>query len=381
MARHRVLFLSRYIPQFRLAFLSTLRDYCARADIDLQVVYGNPGRDDARRNDAVDFASGVRTQNRFVRLGRMELVWQPALRYLPGADLVIVDQQNKLLINYLLIVRQWLGLQKFAFYGHGRNRQAHKANSLSETFKRTMLRLPHWWFAYTDDVADYLAQSSFDRERITTVYNAIDTASLKAYRAAITDSELSEIKRELGIDSDRVGIYVGSMYPDKDIPFLLEACLRIKASVPDFFMLFIGAGSDATLVAEFCRNHPWARYLGPRFGRDKVKYCMVSRLLLLPGLVGLAILDGFAMRLPIVTTHMLHHGPEIEYLRDGYNGVIVAHEVDAYAAAATALLTDAERLAKMADNCEQSAAKYTIENMASRFLDGIRRALPHPPDP
>jgi glycosyltransferase involved in cell wall biosynthesis len=87
-------------------------------------------------------------------------------------------------------------------------------------------------------------------------------------------------------------------------------------------MLFIGAGPDDYLVKRFCADHRWAPYLGPLFGREKVKYCITGQLLLMPGAVGLAILDAIAICTPIVTTNMPFHGPE--YLTSGSNGVMVA---------------------------------------------------------
>jgi glycosyltransferase involved in cell wall biosynthesis len=167
------------------------------------------------------------------------------------------------------------------------------------------------------------------------------------------------------------------MYPDKRMGFLIEACLRIRRLIPDFLMFFVGTGPDAPMVKQFCEERPWALYFGPLFGREKVKVCMLARLLLMPGAVGLAILDAFAMRMPIVTTDFGFHGPEIDYLENGHNGVMIAPatDIDRYASAVAELLTNRERLGEMADNCGHSASRLTIENMASQCLDGILRAL------
>ena len=49
----------------------------------------------------------------------------------------------------------------------------------------------------------------------------------------------------------------------------------------------------------------------------------MSKLFLMPGLLGLAVLDAEVMGLPVVTTRYPWHSPEIAYLRDGETGVIV----------------------------------------------------------
>jgi hypothetical protein len=97
----------------------------------------------------------------------------------------------------------------------------------------------------------------------------------------------------------------------------------------------------------------------------------------MPGAVGLAILDSFAMQIPIITTDMPFHGPEIEYLKNEYNGVMVApaDDVDRYVYIVVGLLRDQVRLKKLMEQCAHSAAVLTIENMANCFFDGIVRAL------
>jgi glycosyltransferase involved in cell wall biosynthesis len=377
MADRRVVIILRYIPQYRLPFLMKLYEACVGANVDLKVIYGNPAKVDAMRKDSVDFEPGLFITNRIVPIGRSEMIWQPVLSHTRDADLVIVEQQSKLLVNYVLIAQQLFGRRKFAFFGHGRNLQARRANSITEALKRRMVLLPHWWFAYTQGVARYVKEIGYPSDRITVFNNAVDTKHLIRLRSEITDAELVDARKQLNIKSTNVCIYVGSMVPDKRIGFLVDACTRIRARIPDFCMLFIGAGPDDYLVKRFCKDHQWALYLGPLFGREMVKYCVMAKLLLMPGAVGLAILDAFAMRTPIVTTNMPFHGPEIDYLMSGSNGLLVApaDDVDRYASAAVGLLADRIRLAQLAQACEKSAAYFTIENMAERFFGGIERAL------
>ena len=47
----RVVMLCKYIPQYRIPFLTKLHEACRQAGLDLKVIYGNPGRIDASRAD------------------------------------------------------------------------------------------------------------------------------------------------------------------------------------------------------------------------------------------------------------------------------------------------------------------------------------------
>ena len=124
-------------------------------------------------------------------------------------------------------------------------------------------------------------------------------------------------------------------------------------------------------------RHSWIKYIGPKFDQEKVPYFMLSKLFLMPGVVGLAVLDAFALAVPLVTTAVPGHGPEIGYLDDGTNGVVVqqAQSPVAYAEMVTDLLRDEERRQLLVAGCRAAADIYTVENMVERFAIGVSQAL------
>src|SRR5207248_3109492 len=118
--------------------------------IDLDLVHGRPTPRDVLRNDAAEVDWAIRRENRVLRVGRRELVWQPCLADARGADLVVVEQASRLILNYVLLARQAAGRGRVAFWGHGANLQRQSASAASEWVKRRVSRRPHWWFAYTE---------------------------------------------------------------------------------------------------------------------------------------------------------------------------------------------------------------------------------------
>ena len=97
----------------------------------------------------------------------------------------------------------------------------------------------------------------------------------------------------------------------------------------------------------------------------------------MPGLVGLGVLDSFAYGTPMVTTDVPYHSPEIDYLKDGVNGIIVneAEDVDAYADAVARILTDEVWRTHLQAGAVEALQTYTIEAMAQRFADGVMKML------
>lgn len=375
--RPKVALVYKSLPQYRRRFYELLRERLHTLGVDFVLIYGQPGPSEAAKRDSVDLPWAHKIRNRIFKLGSREVYWQPCLGLLKDVDLVIVEQASKLLVNYVLLAYHLLGIKKLAFWGHGKNFQAHGAHRISEFVKRLVSRKVYWWFAYNNLSAEVVRNTGFPEHRITVVQNAIDTRQLAETRQEIGDELLESIRKELGIKGKKVCIYAGGMYAEKRLRFLLEACALVRQEIPDFEMVFIGAGTDKDLIEEAARRHRWIHYVGPKFEEEKVPYFMLSKLFLMPGLVGLAVLDTFALEVPLVTTAISFHSPEIEYLKDGFNGVVIEDSDDpaAYAAAVTQLLKDDTLRERLVAGCRKSATLYTVEEMAERFAGGVLRAL------
>jgi glycosyltransferase involved in cell wall biosynthesis len=95
----------------------------------------------------------------------------------------------------------------------------------------------------------------------------------------------------------------------------------------------------------------------------------------MPGLVGLAILDSFAMQTPAVTTDFPYHSPEIEYLENEVNGIITHNTLHSYAQAVISLLQDEEKRKRLAEACKTAASTYTLDQMVSNYAEGILKCL------
>ena len=101
-----VLIVHAFLPDYRIPFFEKLNETLGRANIRLRVAYGQPpGNDDAAIPHDLPF--GVRTRNFWLLRGR--LLVQPLLRAIMQADLVIVEQANKHLVNYFLVLLSLLG--------------------------------------------------------------------------------------------------------------------------------------------------------------------------------------------------------------------------------------------------------------------------------
>lgn len=366
------------LPQYRRAFFERLKEALVEHNIELNLLYGQPSGADGAKRDTVDIPWAHRVRNRYIKIRDRELIWQPILPLLKGVDLVIVEQASKLLVNYVLQIK-YLALRapRLAFWGHGRNFQRHSASGLGEAVKRAVSRHVHWWFAYNETSVLAVRSLGVPDSRITNVQNAIDTKDLVEAKRSVTADQVERIRQSLRLIGNNVAIYSGGIYEEKRIAFLVEACRRIRQLIPDFELVVIGTGVQADLIKAAAFEETWIKYVGPKFDRDKVPYFALAKVALMPGLVGLAVLDSFALEVPLVTTDIDFHSPEIEYLEDGINGVIVEDALNpfAYADVVAGLLTDEDRLATLRAGCREAQTKYTIEEMVTRFTAGVLEAL------
>jgi glycosyltransferase involved in cell wall biosynthesis len=367
----------RWLPYYRIPFYEAFRAELDRRGVTLRLIYGQPTADEATKQDTGSISWGHAIESRVIRVGARSLLWQPCASLTHGSDLVIVEQASKLLLNYVLFARQWMGGPKVAFWGHGRNFQQHGASRLGEAVKRVVSRWPHWWFAYTEGSAEIVRGLAYPADRITVVQNAIDTTALRKRRASVDDEVLSALRSRWGIRSQNVAIYSGGLYAEKRVQFLLEAAHALRRRLPDFELIVLGAGPDQRLVEEAATENAWIHYPGPCFGSEKAAYFGLSRVMLMPGLVGLAVVDAFALEVPLVTVDLPYHSPEIEYLHHGENGLRLPVDTDpeGYAAAVAGLFSDGAQLERLRAGCRSAANVYTLEAMVGRFADGVIEAL------
>jgi len=368
--RCSVLIIQDNLPHYRVPFFEQLHKDLSAHGVSLQLIF-SPKTRESLLPGYLPWAIPVPI-HWFGSLG-----WQNVFPHVKGVSLVIAPQETKYaVLPLLMILRKWGGW-RFAFWGHGKNFQAIHPDSLSEKWKRFISRRADWWFAYNNLSAHVVQDLGFPANNTTVVMNSIDTSALIQARDAVSPSQQSELRNELGLSSKNVGIYTGGLYPQKRISFLLQACRIIRKKIPDFEMVVIGRGPEEALVVETAKREPWLRYLGTKDDTEKAPYWSLAKVCLMPGLVGLAVLDSFAFGVPMVTTAYPYHSPEIDYLTHGKTGWICDSWQDPiqYADSVVDLLSDSNRLASMKLACQTEARNYSIQKMSSLFCKGILDCL------
>ena len=374
--QYKVAILQHRLLHYRVDFFNLLRELCLARNINCHLVHGQATATEKTKHDEGTLEWADKTSNAFVYVGGRDILWQPLPDSVRDADMYVLMQENRILSNYPLLLKGKFGSPKVAYWGHGINFQSRVLDGLRERWKRLLVKQVDWWFAYTDLTAEIVRHTGFPAERITSLNNAIDTSAFRKTVESITREDLAKIRRGLGLnDHSRVGIFCGSLYPDKRLDLLVEAAAIVRNKVTDFHMVVIGSGPDKEFIDRAAKKYPWLHPVGVKFGREKATYFKLAEVMVNPGLLGLHILDAFSIGLPVVSTLNARHSPEIAYLQNGVNGVLTGDTGPEHADAVIRLLTDAAWWRSLSANALASSQKYTVENMADRFADGLSRCL------
>ncbi len=369
----KVLVIQRRMTHYRIPFFEALRAEFAKRNCELVLAAGKGTPEELTKNDSghIEWAKDLPTYY----FANGKICWQSFNSLLGDVDCAVFALENKLIFN--LYVQFLSGIKRVVLWGHGANLQG-DPRSLREKFKRYTAKKADWWLGYTPLSRPLIEQSGFPSERISILNNSIDTTELRTIWDSLSPEELQAVKNRLLLNGKKVGIYVGSLYKEKRIQFMLDAAKRIHDEIPEFEFLIVGAGPDSSLVEAFASNHPWVHYVGAQKGKDKVALLAVSDVMINPGLVGLGILDSFVCEVPLLTTDCGLHSPEIAYLENHSNGLITEDTLEQYAQAVIDLLADEAALNNLKAGCAESAKKYTVENMAINFADAVVACMDAP---
>jgi glycosyltransferase involved in cell wall biosynthesis len=377
MKKYKITIIQKILPHYRIPLYRLLFNKLSNSNIELQLIYGQEYPGSVPRTLPINESWAHSINNQYFSFSWGQLVWQPCSALLGHSNLIIIEQANSLLLNFWLQIRRSLGRgPKLAFWGHGKNMQVKSANSLSERIKKLLINHIDWWFAYTELTADIIVESGVPDQHITILQNAVETTSLKHAMNDITSNASINYRASLGLHDGPIALFCGGMYQNKKLGFLIDACKKIHQRLPDFQLLLIGNGPEQYIAVEAAVQYDWIHYYGPRFGAERAIYFTLADIFLMPGLVGLAILDSFSAGLPLFTTGIPMHSPEMVYLKNTKNGFISKPSVAAYSdSVCNYLLSDRTHKNRIKAACLASAEYYTLDNMASNFVNGIERCI------
>lgn len=357
-----VVIVQQILKQYRLAFFDQLAVALAAHQVRLTVLFGVATGVEASKHDNITEAPAAHYQAVKVRrYGPLVWQWHPVLQ---RAEVIVVEQANRHLLNYWLAWQRRQQPFRLIFWGHGYDHQAQ--NPLRSRWKRSQLHQADHFWAYTDAVAAWLQQQGLPAKEISVLNNSLDTSAL----LAIDRFAPVAVVRPL------VVLFSGALYPAKQLPLLLQSCAQLHQADLISRLIVLGDGPQRPLLQQWAGNVSWLDYRGACFAADKTQAYLEADLVLNPGLTGLAILDAFAAGLPYLTTIQPNHSPEIHYLQDGENGYMLAADESALVQAVRQLYQDPQLRFRLGQQARETARQFSLARMVQQATQSICGQLP-----
>lgn len=352
-----------YLSHFRAPFYAALRSAFALRGVDLRLLYGVTNGHFSR---ALDWAEPFP-----VRTLPGGVTWFPVLSQLARSDAVVLEDASRHLLNYVVLAMRKLGGPKLVVWGHGWNHQTSRPDAWPERLKKQLGRRADSFIAYTEQIRAELIDRGYAPSRIHVARNTIARPLAPA-----EPGDVKKLRDGIRLARDaQVAFYCGQMYPLKRLELLIEAAVLVKRELPRFELILAGAGPTQRICEGAAADHAFIHYIGPAFDHVKAACFELAGVFVMPGVVGLGIVDAFHHAVPPIVTRMPGHGPEIDYLRHGINGLETPHSAADLAKAIASVLSDPALHERLVAGCRASSAELGIEQMVDGFVDGVLAVL------
>jgi L-malate glycosyltransferase len=352
-----VLIVQEQVPHYRVPFFRFLADELGSRDLGLRIVSSSvlPKVDELGFPHQRVLASrwGLSALGTIYRERPMVLVLPHSGRFAPVATTTRLLQSHG---------------RKQLFWGVGLARRYGGASELDrrqaaeEAVRRLMLSISDHYLSYTEISTTNLLDSGYDAARITTLNNAVEALATP----------------EQAITAQRVPLqilFVASLLKEKEPLAAVAIVDQLRLLAPGASLHIVGDGPLRPQCEQAANRREWVHYHGT-LGRQSLReLALASDIAIIPGRVGLAVLDMASAGLPMATFAVSRRTPEIAYLKDGINSLFLSDDINTAAKELGTLLADRPALERMRNEALSTASKNTIRRMAVNFADGVMASL------
>lgn len=371
----KLLILQPYIPEYRVAFFRDLRTALQDKGFELVLAAGRAqGHLEQRGDDRTESTADVLLSSRSVGVGGKSFLVRDVRSVLHQVqpDLVIAEQAIKNTDVYSLLMRQAVkGTPRFGLWGQGRAFSTPQGR-MGSLLKQWVTRRSDWFFAYTQEGADYVVQHGVPPNRVTVLNNTVDTEQLRRDLDNVSDAQVEDFGQQHSLVAGKTALFLGGVDATKGIEFLLDAAEEVAKQVPGFRLVIAGSGASSDLVRRRQLEGSPIVFVGRLEGHAKAVALRAADVMMIPEWVGLVAVDSLVAGCPIATTRHPSHSPEFSYLRDQRNAFVFEHELSAYSRGVAEILGDTGLLARVRAQAFGDSAQYSLTEMTVRFAQGVQ---------
>lgn len=364
----RVTLFDEYIATYREAFYQKLIETGKIKGLNINIASGKPSNKQLKRNDRVSPSWNTNIRQVELNIFGKRVVIRQIGSQIRDSDIVILSQARRNLDLYRLLLFRPKNLV-IALFGHGKDFVKDDA----DVFAKLLLwitKKADYFFSYTKTGSNYLVSNGFPANKITVFNNSIDIEQLSLKLSLVDSEQVIETNNQFDLKG-KTALFLGGLDESKRLKFLLDAAEYIHSQDHDFRLLIAGDGEERNLVTRFSDQKTWCHYVGRADENLKSRLFSSANIILNPGRVGLLAVESLATGIPILTTRWKYHAPEFEYLEDGKTCLVSENTITDFSNNCLTYLNSPTKQGDFAKACLEEAEKYSVENMANQFVDGL----------
>ncbi len=283
-------------------------------------------------------------------------LWRTIRKDMPDVVLMPCEKKHLFVILYLSVIRRIYPFM-LVTYTHPLMR------SRGLKYKYINRLLTKALFGLYDRIIFYTQQA---------MQRAVECGLLPKRKAAYANNTLdtdaiNEVyEYSLPPDEPRI-LFIGRLIPSKRVDLLMRYYGEIKKQIPLLKLVIIGDGPESEQIIKEQEKDGDIIYKGAVVEEAIISDEMrAAQIVFLPGLSGLSIVHAFSYGRPFVTIDNENHGPELAYLQDGYNGLILEGNMKNDVSRLAHLLQSKELLVTYSCNAYLTSKKLSIEHWCNQ---------------
>lgn len=359
MKKMKILYLTNIPAPYRVSFFNELGKLC-----DLTVLFERKSSDERElswhdydfKNFEGIFLNGINFKNdQAISVGFAKIISKNKF------DHIIVGGYSTptgaLLISYLK-------LKKTPFILNIDGGMIKESESkLNVLIKKYFISSASAWLSTGKTGSKYLEHYGANREKIFT-YPFTTLKEIDILNRILNKDEKRELRKQLGLEGNRIILTVGQFIHRKGFDILINACSQIPSDTSIYFVG--GSPTSEYLELKDALQLKNIHFLGFKSKDEILSFYRAADVFVLPtreDIWGLVINEAMANGLPVVTTDRCVAG--LELVKDYDNGFIVPVEsVDELSLRINEIINNDDLMINMAESSLQKAKRYTVENMA-----------------
>jgi len=184
-----------------------------------------------------------------------------------------------------------------------------------------------------------------------------------------TESIWQNYSFEVNTSTIKTLLFIGRLIPSKRIDLLFHYYRKLKELLPVLQLIIIGDGPESRVVNEAVKADGDIIWRGAVVEEAKItKHMRKAHLVFIPGASGLSIIHAFCYGKPYITRRNCKlHGPELSYLEDGKNGMLLDGNLRDDVSRIINLLNDNSQYIRFCESAYKKAQELSIENWVSQI--------------